>query len=230
MLSRESISSGAYLDSFDTLPKELLWSVERIEKSLAETMRKRPDSGDVWIFGCGSLIWNPLLDFDRQENAALDGWHRSFCLRIIAGRATAEVPGRMLALEPGGSTQGVAYRLSASDPCKELRMVWIREMVAGSYCPNWARIKLADQRKVMAIIFAADRTRQLYEPDSRIATIAPLIHKASGMHGSNADYVFRLESALAEKGLTDEYISGLASELKRLASASSSNPLRPEKK
>jgi cation transport protein ChaC len=216
MLSRESISSGAYLDSFNNLPKDLLWSVERIEKSLAEMLRKRPVSGDIWIFGCGSLIWNPLLDFDRQENATLIGWHRSFCLRIIAGRADPQTPGRMLALEPGGAAEGVAYRLSASNPCEELRMVWIREMVAGSYCPNWVPIKLADQREVMAIIFAADRTRPHYEQDAKIETIAPLIHQASGAHGSNTDYVFRLESALAERGLKDEYVAALASELKRL--------------
>ncbi len=215
MLSRESIISGAYLDSFGTLPKEWLWSVERIEKSLAETMLRRPDSGDIWIFGYGSLVWNPLMDFDRQENATLNGWHRSFCLRINAGRASAETPGRMLALEPGGATQGCAYRLSASDPCEELRMVWIREMVAGSYSPSWMPVTLGDRQEVMAIVFVADRTRQQYEPDSRIATITPLIHQACGNHGSNADYVFRLEAILADRGLTDEYITALAGELRQ---------------
>lgn len=219
MLSRESISSGAYLDSFDTLPKELLWSAERIESSLAETLLKRPDSGDIWIFGCGSLIWNPLLDFDRQENVTLHGWHRSFCLRIIAGRGSEQTPGRMLALEPGGSTEGVAFRLSAANLHEELRMVWIREMVAGSYCPTWAPVTLADGSNVNAIIFAAEPTRQQYESDSSVATIAPLINIASGLYGSNAEYVFKLESALADKELKDDYVAALASELKRLSAS-----------
>src|SRR5450830_1550166 len=205
MLSRESISSGAYLDSFNTLPKDVLWSRERIESSLEETLRNRPNSDDIWIFGYGSLIWNPLLNFDKQEIATLQGWRRSFCLRIIAGRGSEQTPGRMLALEPGGLTEGVAFRLSAADLHEELRMVWIREMVAGSYCPPWAPVTLADGSEVHAIIFAAEPSRPQYESDSSVTTIAPLIRHAHGPYGSNAAYVFALESALAEKNLKDDY-------------------------
>lgn len=217
MLSRESISSGAYLESFDTLPKELLWSAQRIENSLAQTMLSRPDSGDIWIFGYGSLIWNPLLEFDQQEIATLDGWHRKFCIRIIAGRASQETPGRMLALVAGGSTQGVAYRLSAADLHEELRLVWIREMVAGSYCPTWSPVTFPDGRTVNAIVFVADPHQQQFQTDSSVSSIAPIISAASGLYGTNTEYVYKLASALSEKGLNDAYISTLAAQLKQLA-------------
>jgi hypothetical protein len=124
LLTRELIASDAYLTHFDSLPREIRWSRERIEKSLMETMRARSLSSDVWIFGYGSLIWNPLLNFDRRQGASLHGWHRSFCLRMIAGRGSAQAPGRMLALEPGGATSGVAFRLAEPTIEAELRLVW----------------------------------------------------------------------------------------------------------
>jgi len=217
MLTRQSISSGIYLESFETLPDNVRWSLERIERSLAETMLARPHSGDVWVFGYGSLIWNPLLNFKGRQPATLQGWHRSFCIGMIAGRATPQAPGRMLALEPGGTTQGVAFRLCEVTADEELLLLWIREMPTGAYRPTWATIILADGSEAMAIAFVADPSFVLYEQDSSVASVAACIAAASGTHGSNADYVFKLESALADGGETDTYIQALADELKRLA-------------
>lgn len=69
MLTRESLLSGRYLDSLE-LPLEFRWTQDRIDTSLAEAMSARPDEGDdLWIFAYGSLMWNPLLDFDRRSVA-----------------------------------------------------------------------------------------------------------------------------------------------------------------
>jgi cation transport protein ChaC len=217
LLTRELIGSDAYLTHFDSLPREILWSRERIEKSLAETMRVRSPSSDVWIFGYGSLIWNPLLNFDRRQGASLQGWHRSFCLRMIAGRGSAQAPGRMLALEPGGATSGVAFRLAEPTIETELRLVWAREMPTGVYHPTWSTITLADGQVAAAITFVADPSHPLHEKDTCVATVAPLIATAAGSLGSNADYVFRLRSALAANGVTDAYVDTLADEVARLS-------------
>lgn len=110
MLTRQSPSSGAYLACFDTLPKEVLWTRERIEQSFLATMNTRPASQGIWVFGYGSLLWNPVLEFIDQQAATLHGWHRSFCLRMRM---------RMLALEPGGVTQGQAvFNCTPSVPMK----------------------------------------------------------------------------------------------------------------
>ncbi len=217
MLTRESLSSGEYLASFDAMPQEIRWTRNRIEHSLAETLRVRPRPDEVWIFGYGSLIWNPLLDFDKRQWATLHGWHRSFCVSVIAGRGNAQAPGRMLALEPGGITQGVAFRLSALTAARELSMVWTREMLFGTYRPTWSVITLADGTQAMALVFVADPSYPLYEQDSTVSTVAPLMAAASGPHGSNAEYVLRLERALADGGVTDEYVEAIAAALKRLS-------------
>ncbi|ARP81835.1 gamma-glutamylcyclotransferase [Bordetella genomosp. 8] len=218
MLTRELIRSGDYLRLYTTLPHAWRWPRERILRSLEETMRIRPDGGDVWVFGYGSLIWNPLLDFQAQQAAALDGWHRSFCLRMVVGRATNETPGRMLALEPEGRTHGVVYRLATQKLEQELPLLWQREMVSGAYLPTWLPVDLANGQRVHALVFVADRRRPQFEIDSSVATVAPLIARASGVHGSNADYVFKLSFALADRGCTDDYVEALACELRRIGS------------
>jgi len=216
MLTRESLQSGHYLDNIE-LPAEFRWTQDRIDASLTDTLADRPDDGeDVWIFAYGSLMWNPLLDFDRRSVATLHGWHRSFCMRSIAGRGSPERPGRMLGLEAGGSTQGVALRLAAARRDEELGVVWRREMVGGSYRPTWAAVTLDDGTQTQAIAFVVDAGRRLFERDASIATVAPVIARAAGSFGSNADYVFRLEDALRDSGLRDVYIESLAAELRRL--------------
>jgi glutathione-specific gamma-glutamylcyclotransferase len=219
MLNRNVISSGAYLERFESLPKEMLWSQTQIEQSLADTMAKRPASGDVWVFAYGSLMWNPISKYDQRVSATLPGWHRSFCLRLIAGRATPEQPGRMLALESGGSTEGVALRIPADTLDEELRILWIREMVTGAYNPIWAPLTFTSGQEGMALAFVANPARPQYEADARPATIAPLMSVASGWVGSNVEYVFELQRALADCGIEDGYIDELAAELLRLGHA-----------
>jgi cation transport protein ChaC len=181
----------------------MLWTRDRIVKSLRATMRLRPDSADVWLFSYGSLIWNPLLYVSDSIPAELHSWHRSFCLRLIAGRGSAMTPGRMLSLEPGGKTAGLALRLHASDLEEELRLVWRREMLTGAYVPTWVQLKLHDERRVWAIAFVADPAHRLYEADASVGSVARLVAHASGPLGTNVDYVFRLKHALQRHGLSD---------------------------
>jgi cation transport protein ChaC len=213
MLTREAIHSGAYLEHFESLPN--LWTRERILGSLTETMRARPsDATDTWIFAYGSLMWNPMVEFEKRQTATLHGWHRSFCLSMVAGRGSPDGPGRMLALRAGGHTNGVALKLPATTLDDELQLIWIREMVLGSYRPTWATVTLNDTH---ALAFVADESREQFEPDSGVATVAPLIATAMGKFGSNAEYLLKLHKALTECGLHDPYVEELASEIERLS-------------
>jgi glutathione-specific gamma-glutamylcyclotransferase len=215
MLTREAIHSGAYLEHFESLP--CVWKREQILDSLAETLNRRPAGAqNVWLFAYGSLMWNPALHFDTRRVATLHGWHRAFCLRMEIGRGSPETPGRMLALRPGGHTKGVALRLCAQSLEDELKLLWTREMVLGSYRPIWAAITLDDGIDTHAIAFVADESRAQFEADASVNTIAPLIAGASGAFGSNADYLMQLQSALDACGLRDPYVDALAGEVERL--------------
>ena len=123
MLTRDFLMNADCKTAFGAIEESLLWSAEQRAASLAATLACRPDDGSVWIFGYGSLIWNPALNYRESCTGTLPGWHRAFCLRLTAGRGSACQPGRMLALKEGGRTTGVAYRLpdDTLEEAKELQ-------------------------------------------------------------------------------------------------------------
>lgn len=196
--------------AFGDIEESILWSPEQRSASLAATLAGRPDQGPIWLFGYGSLIWNPAFEFEESTPATLTGWHRDFCLRLMAGRATAQYPGRMLALTTGGETTGLAFRLLDNGLEDELALVWKREMITGCYLPTWCPVVLDDGRQVNALVFIMDPKHPLYDDDSRAEKIAPLIATASGPLGSNAQYLFSLEQAMQERGIQDEGVAELA--------------------
>ncbi|CAM2154759.1 Glutathione-specific gamma-glutamylcyclotransferase [Pararobbsia alpina] len=215
MFTRDTIESGKYIEHFDSLPD--VWTPQQIKASLEQTLRQRPQQCDeLWVFAYGSLMWNPVMQFDQSRLATLHDWHRSFCLHLTVGRGSPEAPGRMLALERGGVAHGVALRLHQANAEEELMVLWIREMVLGSYIPTWAPVTFEDGTHTHAIAFVANTQRQQYAHDSSIDTIAPLIHSASGAFGTNAEYLERLTTALAKHGIADPYLDALEAKLKAL--------------
>lgn len=53
-----------------------------------------------------------------------------------------------------------------------------------------------------APVFIMDPRHPLFEPDTSAQVIAPLIARASGPLGTNAQYLFSLEQALRKLGIT----------------------------
>ena len=211
-LTREFLQSGDYIRSFAKIPGQW-WTREQLEASLDHMLAQRPDPfAPVWIFAYGSLIWNPLIHTAEQQQATLRGWHRSFCMKLTAGRGTPEQPGRMLALARGremSATTGIAFRLREEELREELLIVWMREMIGGTYLPLWQDVRLADGRLVQSIVFVMTPAQPWYETDTLVATVAPIIANATGHLGHNIDYLLELDDALASQHIHDPYISDL---------------------
>ncbi|WP_429260082.1 gamma-glutamylcyclotransferase [Paraburkholderia sp. GAS334] len=202
-------SSGRYLEHFASIPKHVRWTAAQIERSMRDTINARPGAGDLWVFAYGSLIWNPVCRFETRRKATLDGWHRSFCLRTIAGRSSPRSPGRMLSLESVGKTEGIALRLPVYALEEELPLLWVREMPTGAYQPIWAPIAMEDGTCPTALIFVANQNHHLYEPNASVASVAAFIASAYGPLGTNAEYLFKLKESLAAWNIADSYIDDL---------------------
>ena len=214
MLTRDFLITADCKTAFGAIEESLLWSQEQRRASLAATLAQRPDSSPVWVFGYGSLMWNPAFEFEQAAPARLDGWHRDFCLRLVAGRGTACHPGRMLALKEGGQTTGLAFRLPEQGLENELTLIWKREMVTGCYLPTWCKLTLGDGQQVNALAFIINVCHPWYEADSRAETIAPLIAAASGPLGTNAQYLFSLEQVMRDQGMQEAEMSELAKQVR----------------
>lgn len=216
VLTREFLLKADCKTSFGDIDEALLWSCEKRAASLSATLACRPDQSPVWIFGYGSLMWNPVFDAEEVASGRLEGWHRAFCLRLTAGRGTEAAPGRMLALKEGGSTSGLAFRLPEARLHEELELLWKREMITGCYLPTWCKLELDDGRTVNALVFIMDPRHPLFEPDTSAQVIAPLIARASGPLGTNAQYLFSLEQALRKLGMHDASLDDLVASVRAL--------------
>lgn len=182
---------------------------EALERSLERMLAEHARGEDIWIFGYGSLMWNPEFDFEARRVAVVYGYHRNFCLWSRINRGTPDSPGLVLTLERGGSCRGLAYRLRHDTRREQLSSLWRREMSMGSYRPRWLECH-AGTETFEAMAFVVNRDCTGYAGKLPIETMVNTIATARGKYGTSADYLFRTEAALAEHGIRDDRVRHLA--------------------
>ena len=161
---------------------------EERERNRWDHLADHPRSEDLYVFGFGSLMWNPAFEVAGWHPAHVRGWHRRFNLWAHTGRGTADFPGLTLGLEPGGSVKGMALRIRASEIDSETRLLWRREMFAGAYRPIWVRADLGNCT-VPATSFAINRAYKRYGHAIPLAVQARHIALAEGPLGPCIDYL-----------------------------------------
>ena len=186
---------------------------EQLSASLTATLAKKPKGAGWWVFGYGSLLWNPLFPVAEARAGIVHGLHRRFCLRSLASRGTPDQPGLVLALEPGGACQGVVYRLPSPLALDELHLLWRREMVVSAYRPRWIQVRSGD-RRITALTFVVRRDHVQYARLSHEEETL-IIAQACGAFGSSCDYLMRTRAALASHGIVDRYLEELARDVQR---------------
>jgi cation transport protein ChaC len=170
-----------------------------LERSIAHWDR----TSDLWLFGYGSLIWNPGLPTVESCRARVMGYHRGLYLWSRVNRGTPELPGLVLALDRGGCCPGIAFRLDGPTAMPHLQVLWRREMPMGSYRPAWLHCTLADGRRVSALSFVMRREAPTYAGRVPDEVMRVVLAHASGRYGTTHDYVMRTVEALRENGIPD---------------------------
>ncbi len=192
----------------------LLLSEQALAQSLSSILKQRPASEPVWVFGYGSLIWSPLIEFVEKRVARLRGYHRGFYLWSRINRGSPERPGLVLGLDRGGSCGGMAYRMPEDRLEHELALLWRREMLMGTYSPRWVALETG-RGPVRAVAFVVDRSKPGYAGRLSDRTIVATALKACGHFGSCADYLVHTARSLENHGIADRRLSRLAAMLTR---------------
>jgi glutathione-specific gamma-glutamylcyclotransferase len=187
----------------------LLLSDEALAQSLARTLAARIDDRPVWVFGYGSLVWNPTFHFSERRVARLRGYHRGFYLWSRINRGSPQVPGLVLGLDRGGSCAGIAYHLDAATLEEELGLIWRREMLLGTYMPRWVSVRSGTDQ-LRAITFVVDRSKPGYAGRLSDEQIVATVLKAHGHFGACADYLLHTAAGLEQHGIADRRLSRLA--------------------
>ncbi len=165
----------------------------------------------LWVFGYGSLIWNPGFDYAQKQLAELHGFHRAFCMWSVHYRGTESTPGLVLALDPmaGARCRGVAYHIAASAAAEAHQYLRDRELISSAYYEKLHPVLLADGREVNALCYIVDRDHSQYAGGLGLEAQAAVIARASGSAGPNYEYLHNTVRHLAKLGIEDNDLETL---------------------
>ena len=172
-----------------------------------------------WVFGYGSLIWNPGFAFAERRIARLDGFRRSFCMRSVHHRGTGEKPGLVLALDRarGSFCNGVAFRVASDRAARTLRGLRERELVSSAYLEAELPVRLEDGTEVQSVTYIIDTNHAQYCGRLPLEEQARIISTAVGGRGPNTEYLYNTADHLAGLGLEDPDLNWLAGRVRELA-------------
>jgi cation transport protein ChaC len=169
----------------------------------------------LWVFGYGSLMWDPGFPFTKQVNARLWGFHRGFCVWSHRYRGTPEQPGLVLGLMPGGSCVGRAFRVRRGDEAAVIDYLYRREMVTGVYRPGFYRAEMEGGERIPALAFVADPHHKQYAGYLSEQQVIDTISTCCGQRGPNAVYLANTVQHLDDLGIADGPLHKLLKEVRK---------------
>ncbi|MSQ19965.1 MAG: gamma-glutamylcyclotransferase [Betaproteobacteria bacterium] len=205
VLTRESLQNGLMRDLWHSSGQNHRVLTDAELDASVDAMLATFGPGDPWVFGYGSLIWNPLLHFIDREAATLHGYHRRFCLWSRTGRGLPERPGLVLGLDRGGCCRGVGFRIERSVVREELRLLWRREMLAAAYTPRWITVRVGGE-DVKAVAFIINRKHSNYAGRLTIDQTVQALATGIGSLGSSREYFLHTIDGLRQHGVDDPHL------------------------
>ena len=219
LLKREHLTP-AFIERLErdvtTLPDYSLISPEEREKSRRTFVDAFSNKKAFWVFGYGSLMWNPAFHVAESARARLYGYHRSFCLHLVIGRGRPGNPGLMLGLDVGGSCVGIAHRIAPRHIESETEILWLREMVGSGYVPKLVELDLEGNR-VSGLTFIANRASKRFAGRIPFQTAVQRMAAAEGDIGTNRDYLYRTIDHLNEFDLKQGPLHALERAVRKMA-------------
>ncbi|MBY3433111.1 gamma-glutamylcyclotransferase [Rhizobium laguerreae] len=148
----------------------------------------------VFVFGYGSLMWNPGFRHAGASPALLEGWRRAWCVRSTYYRGCEHVPGVVLGLKRGGCCVGLLFEIPDEFASETLGALDEREMRERGYLRQTLPVLHAGGA-AEAIAYTSEKLPDPHEDD-----IANAYRRARGFAGPTSEYVER----------TREFIRGMA--------------------
>lgn len=169
-----------------------------LEQALAEWGAQE----DLWVFGYGSLIWNPDFPFAERRPARVHGWHRALKMWSRINRGTPERPGLVFGMLSGGSCRGFVFRVPRDDGAQTLTRLWSREMAAAVYDPRWLQAE-TPQGPVRSLAFTLSRRSPSHTGELSPDEYRAIFAEAAGKYGTTHDYARRTFEELQRHDIRD---------------------------
>ncbi|MFZ3309380.1 MAG: gamma-glutamylcyclotransferase [Xanthobacteraceae bacterium] len=172
-------------------------------------------SGELWVFGYGSLMWRPGFAYLDRVPARLIGLHRALCVYSFVHRGTPERPGLVLGLDRGGMCRGIAYRVAAAARAATIAYLRGREQVTTVYLETMRQIELEDhaRTRLRALCYIVDRSHVQYAGQLSLAESVHHVRQGHGKSGPNRNYVLETVTALEALGYRETDLHLIAAQL-----------------
>lgn len=177
-----------------------------------------------WIFGYGSLVWNPGFEYDEKIIGYIKDYRRVFDLACIDHRGTPEHPARTCTLEQseGAICWGAAYCVRGGAEKEKKAMEYLErrecEYDHKSLIDFYTEQDLVNPALTGVFVFMSTPDKvnnKYYLGPAPMEVMAKQIATAFGPCGNNREYIFKMEKALHDIGHQDKYIVELANEVRK---------------
>ena len=181
------------------------------EKSRADALKGQTET-DLWVFGYGSLMWDPAFKFAEVRRARVPGYARRFILKDIYGaRGTADAPGLMAALDKGNGCDGLLFKITNEFIDQETEILWRREQLVPAYLPKFVNAEVSDQC-IKALTFVADHEAEIIDTKLTREEQIHFMATGTGFLGSSLDYLTNIVDQFATLGIEDTDVLEMLSE------------------
>ena len=180
-------------------------------------------SNAAWIFGYGSLIWNPGFSFIDRRIGYIRGWARRFYQGSTDHRGVPGSPGRVVTLvaDETATCWGAAHQVASSSVDSVLSYLDYREKGGfRRHRVDFYANTSDDQHALQGVcVYVAESENPNYLGPASLSEIAQQIFRAKGPSGPNAEYLIELAEGLRAIGVSDEHVFSLEQQVRLLETA-----------
>ncbi|GAB2286423.1 Gamma-glutamylcyclotransferase 2-1 [Dionaea muscipula] len=178
-----------------------------------------------WVFGYGSLVWNPGFQFDDKLIGYIKDYRRVFDLACIDHRGTPEHPARTCTLEydAGAICWGAAFCVRGGPEKEKSTMEYLERReceydhkILVDFYKEGEDVEPAVTGTIVFMSTPDVLSNKYYLGPAPLDHMAWQIATAVGPCGNNRDYLFLLEKALHDIGHDDDMIIELANEVRKV--------------
>jgi len=145
----------------------------------------------LWVFGYGSLCWNPGFEYKSSKIGHIKNYVRRFWQGNTTHRGQPGKPGRVATLVPEdkGLTCGVAFEIEGETALSYLNS---REVELGGYSTSVVTFYSRSGHRFPCLLYIATPNSREWSGPASTEKIAKQILKSEGPSGHNVEYLLRL--------------------------------------
>ncbi|KAK9946736.1 hypothetical protein M0R45_012183 [Rubus argutus] len=172
-----------------------------------------------WVFGYGSLVWNPGFEYDEKVIGCIKDYRRVFDLACIDHRGTPEHPARTCTLEhkEGAVCWGAAYSVRGGPEKERLAMEYLERRECEYDAKTLVNFyKAFFDRSHCFHIYSRQRIKQVLLGSCPIGGYGKTNCNCFWAMWKQQRLLFLLEKAMFDIGNEEDYVIELANEVRNV--------------